>query len=43
MSLRELRQKRGLSQQRLASKVEGMSQGRVGDYESCRIPIENMT
>ncbi|GHM72032.1 hypothetical protein MCC00316_03220 [Bifidobacterium longum subsp. longum] len=20
-----------------------MSQGRVGDYESCRIPIENMT
>lgn len=43
MSLRELRQKRGLSQQRLASKVEGMSQGRVGDCESCRIPIENMT
>ena len=43
MSLRELRQKRGLSQQRRASKVDGMSQGRVGDYESGRIPIENMT
>ena len=43
MSLRELRLKRGYSQEQLASKVNGMSGGRIGDYETGRKPIENMT
>ncbi|MBT1175182.1 helix-turn-helix transcriptional regulator [Bifidobacterium sp. LC6] len=42
MGLRELRLKRGLTQQQLGEKV-GMSQGNLGDYETGRRPIENMT
>lgn len=43
MGLRDLRQKRGYSQEQLVSKVDGMSGGRIGDYETGRRPIENMT
>ena len=42
MSLRELRQKRGLTQDALGAKV-GMSRGRIADYETGYIPVENMT
>lgn len=43
MSLRELRHKRGYTQRQLADKVDGVSNGRIADYESGRLPIENMT
>lgn len=42
MGLRELRLKRGLSQAKLGGKV-GMSGGNIGDYETGRRPITNMT
>ena len=43
MSLKSLRLKRGLTQRQLADKVPSVSHGRIGDYESGRLPIENMT
>ena len=43
MSLRSLRLKRGLTQRQLADRVDKVSYGRIGDYESGRLPIENMT
>lgn len=42
MSLKGLRQKRGLSQEQLAGRV-GITRGRVADYESGYRPVENMT
>lgn len=42
MSLRELRQKRGYTQEQLGNKV-GMTQGRIADFEAGRRSIENMT
>lgn len=42
MSLKGLRQKRGLSQRDLADKV-GISRGRIGDYESGRYGIGGMS
>ena len=42
MGLRELRQKRGLSQDRLGAKV-GMSQGTIANYETGITKVENMT
>ena len=43
MSLRELRQKRGLTQRQLADKIDGVSHGRIDDYEAGRRPIEGMS
>lgn len=43
MSLRSLRLKRGWTQQQLADKIDGMTRGRLGDYERGDLPIENMT
>lgn len=43
MSLRELRQKRGLTQQQLADKVTGINQARIAGYETGYYDIENMT
>ena len=43
MSLRSLRLKRGLTQEQLADKVPSMTRGRIGDYETGRRPIGNMT
>ncbi|NEG78241.1 helix-turn-helix domain-containing protein [Bifidobacterium avesanii] len=34
MGLRELRQKRGLTQQRLAERIPGLTQSRVADWET---------
>lgn len=42
MSLRELRQKRGYTQEQLGNKV-GMTQGRIADFEAGRRAIGNMT
>lgn len=42
MSLRELRQKRGYTQEQLGNKV-GMTQGRIADFEAGRRFIGNMT
>ena len=42
MSLRELRLKRGLTQQQLADKV-GMSRPRIAEYENGKYAVENMT
>ncbi|KAA8827236.1 helix-turn-helix transcriptional regulator [Bifidobacterium myosotis] len=42
MSLRELRLKRGLTQQQLGNKV-GMTQGRIADFEAGRRSVGNMT
>ena len=42
MSLRELRQKRGYTQEQLGNKV-GMTQGRIVDFEAGRRSIGNMT
>ncbi|KAA8829326.1 helix-turn-helix transcriptional regulator [Bifidobacterium tissieri] len=42
MSLRDLRLKRGLTQQELGDKV-GLSQGRIADYETGRFQVGNMT
>lgn len=42
MSLRELRQKRGLTQRELADKA-GISYGRIGDYETGRYNIGGMS
>ena len=42
MSLRELRQKRGYTQEQLGNKV-GMTQGRIADFEAGRRSIGNMT
>lgn len=42
MSLRELRQKRGYTQEQLGNKV-GMTQGRIADFEAGRRYIGNMT
>ncbi|MBT1166228.1 helix-turn-helix transcriptional regulator [Bifidobacterium simiarum] len=43
MSLRELRLKRGMTQQQLADKVEGMSRGRIAAYENGQRPITGMS
>lgn len=43
MSLRELRLKRGLTQQQLADKVAGLSQQRIAEYETGKRPTGNMT
>lgn len=43
MGLRELRLKRGLTQQQLADKVGGVTRSRIGEYETGNKPIENMT
>lgn len=43
MSLRELRQKRGLTQQQLADKVPSMTRGRIAAYETGAVNVENMT
>ena len=43
MGLRELRLKRGLTQEQLAKKVPGMSRGRVSDFEAGRRNVGNMT
>lgn len=42
MSMRELRLKRGMTQQQLADKV-GMSQSRIAAYESGTNDVSNMT
>ena len=42
MGLRELRLKRGMTQQQLADKI-GMSRPRVAEYESGKYSVENMT
>ena len=42
MGLRELRQKRGLTQRELADKA-GISHGRIGDYESGRYDVKGMS
>lgn len=42
MSLRELRQKRGLTQTQLGKRA-GVSQQRLAEYESGKRPIRNMT
>lgn len=42
MSLRELRLKRGMTQQQLAEKV-GMSRGNIADIETARRKTENIT
>ncbi|OZG68264.1 helix-turn-helix transcriptional regulator [Bifidobacterium eulemuris] len=42
MGLRELREKRGLTQQQLAERV-GTTRGRISAYEIGAIPAENMT
>lgn len=43
MGLRELRQKRGYTQQQLADKVDGMTRGRVAAYENGQRPITGMS
>lgn len=43
MSLRELRQKRGLTQQQLADKVPGMTRGRIAAYETGANDVSNMS
>ena len=43
MSLRELRLKRGLTQQQLSDKVDGGSQQRIAGYETGRYDVGNMT
>ena len=43
MSLRELRQKRGYTQRQLADKIDGVSYGRIADYENGRRPIKGMS
>lgn len=43
MSLRELRLKRGLTQQQLADKVPSMTRGRVAAYETGHSDVGNMT
>ena len=43
MGLRELRIKRGLTQRQLAGKVKGVSRGRIAQYETGNMQIENMT
>ena len=43
MSLKELRLKRGLTQEQLAKKVPNMSRGRLADYETGRCAVGNMT
>ena len=43
MGLRELRLKRGLTQEQLAKKVPHMSQKRVSDFEAGRRDVGNMT
>ena len=42
MGIRELRLKRGMTQQQLADKV-GMSRPRIAEYESGTYAVENMT
>ncbi|KAB8293622.1 helix-turn-helix transcriptional regulator [Bifidobacterium avesanii] len=43
MTLRKLRQKRGLTQQELAERVHGVNQSRVAGYENGRYDVRNMT
>lgn len=43
MSLRELRQKRGLTQQQLADKIPSMTRGRIAAYETGANDIANMS
>lgn len=43
MSLRELRLKRGLTQQQLADKVPGVSAMRISDWESGRRDVGGMS
>lgn len=43
IGLRELRLKRGLTQQQLAENVPGISRGRIAQYETGNLRIENMT
>ncbi|WP_055428136.1 helix-turn-helix domain-containing protein [Bifidobacterium aesculapii] len=43
MSLKSLRLKRGLTQQQLADKIDGMTQGRVAAYETGHVAVGNMT
>lgn len=43
MSLRELRLKRGLTQEQLAKKIPGMSQGRIAAYEGGHRAIDGMS
>lgn len=43
MSLRDLRLKRGLTQQQLAGKVPGANAQRISGYENGRYKLENAT
>ncbi|NEG69923.1 helix-turn-helix transcriptional regulator [Bifidobacterium choloepi] len=43
MGLKELRLKKGLTQQQLAKKVSSANQQRISAYESGLLPVENMT
>lgn len=43
MGLRELRLKRGLTQQQLADKVEGVNRARIAGYETGYYDLRNMS
>ncbi|PJM74722.1 helix-turn-helix transcriptional regulator [Bifidobacterium simiarum] len=43
MSLRELRLKRGMTQEQLAEKVDGVNRARIAAFENNIRPIENMS
>ncbi|WP_169276434.1 helix-turn-helix transcriptional regulator [Bifidobacterium moraviense] len=43
MGLRELRLKRGWTQRELADRVPGVSNGRIGDWESGRLDVAKMS
>ncbi|PWG59657.1 helix-turn-helix transcriptional regulator [Bifidobacterium catulorum] len=43
MSLKELRLKRGLTQQQLADKVEGVNRARIAGYETGFYDVRNMS
>ena len=43
MGLRELRLKRGLTQEQLAAKVPGVNQARIAGYERGHYDVSNMS
>ena len=43
MSLKSLRLKRGMTQQQLADRIDGMTRGRISAYENGQVDVSNMT